>query len=78
MSTTDETTEPLIGNESEDGLEPVHKGRARSGLKILILCQVVTLCLLPISYLLGYSYGTRELPRLPTHRTIPSGYLTQH
>lgn len=64
----DSLNEPLMGREEKDILRP---NPQRSLLRILIILQSITLCLLPGLYFLGYHNGSQRLPQLPTHGIHP-------
>lgn len=62
------SSEPLIEKEESNG--PGHRRPLSSPklVKGLLVSQIVTLCLLPFLFILGYREGSKELPKLPTHR----------
>ena len=60
---------------SEDGyLRPKPANRP---FKRLLAVQALTICLLPVAYLLGFREGAARLPKLPTDRTEKT-HLVRH
>ena len=60
--------EPLIDKEEDEPIQLQPRPTSKL-VKNLFIVQLITLCLLPVLYRLGYNRGSQIFPKLPTHCT---------